>query len=380
VVHVRASIERIATIGLALALSFPAHASDASSSDGRELRAAARSVKSQPWYPDGYYDVRIAAEVQAKEELRREDVLVGDCGDGARCYDLRNPLPLRINGDETDLVLVRYGNIALDVARLRQEMQLIGYPKRAYAKPLAAYERQLVDAADASAAPPPAFETDALRQLAEAVEENRARRASKLPRLIAADPPAPDGAKETPAGQSVIAVRATGPSAGQYPAGKRLRGDDRLVLRAGDVLVLLGTQGTRTLRGPGVFRADGPVTAPGAATTSLLSGRLIRRARTGAVRGGNTGPVVVATSPAGGEVLLISAFAFKLCTLKKLDSWDRFACRWNEVETGVGQHLSGRYVYQVKWPDGVVRKGTREIVPDYDGDDSLNVTFRKTGS
>ena len=77
---------------------------------------------------------------------------------------------------------------------------------------------------------------------------------------------------------------------------------------------------------------------------------------------------------------MINAFAFKVCTRKKPDPWDRFACKWNEIETGVDQTLSGRYVYQVKWPDGTVHKGTREIVPSYDDEPKVTVTFKKTGS
>ena len=90
--------------------------------------------------------------------------------------------------------------------------------------------------------------------------------------------------------------------------------------------------------------------------------------------------MIVRTSPPLGEVLMINAFAFKVCTRKKPDPWDRFACKWNEIETGVDQTLSGRYVYQVKWPDGTVRRGTREIVPSYDDEPKVTVTFKKTGS
>lgn len=95
---------------------------------------------------------------------------------------------------------------------------------------------------------------------------------------------------------------------------------------------------------------------------------------------GEGGPIIVRTEPAGGEVLLINAFAFKVCTRRQPDPWDRFACKWNEWETGVARTKPyGRFVYQVKWPDGVVRKGTREIVPNME-ETSVTVTFRKVGS
>lgn len=95
---------------------------------------------------------------------------------------------------------------------------------------------------------------------------------------------------------------------------------------------------------------------------------------------GEGGPIIVRTVPAGGEVLLINAFAFKVCTRRQPDPWDRFACKWNEWETGVARTKPyGRFVYQVTWPDGVVRKGTREIIPNME-ETSVTVTFRKVGS
>lgn len=88
--------------------------------------------------------------------------------------------------------------------------------------------------------------------------------------------------------------------------------------------------------------------------------------------------VIFATEPGAGEVLMISAFAFKVCVRKQPNPWDRFACRWNEIETGIARPMSGRFVYQVTWPDGTVRKGTREIVAP--SGTATSVTFRKTGS
>lgn len=135
---------------------------------------------------------------------------------------------------------------------------------------------------------------------------------------------------------------------------------------------------------------DGAAEAEAAAQAALaaaidanrlrLSPKLPRVMVEGGCGAGEGGPIIVRTVPDGGEVLLINAFAFKVCTRKKADPWDRFACKWNEWETGVAQTKPyGRFVYQVKWPDGVVRKGTREIVPGPE-DESVTVTFRKTGS
>lgn len=80
------------------------------------------------------------------------------------------------------------------------------------------------------------------------------------------------------AAANVLVVRSAGPSARSYPPGRSLPDNARLVLRAGDTVVVLAGGGTRTFRGPGSFSPTGG--AQGARTAD--SGG--RRARIGAVR------------------------------------------------------------------------------------------------
>ena len=93
-----------------------------------------------------------------------------------------------------------------------------------------------------------------------------------------------------PALAEVIVVKASGPSATAYPAGRKLADRSTLSLKAGDMLILLDGQGTRTLRGPGIFGTNAPPTA-GTDTRSsfaaLVSPRASSRARTGASRSGD---------------------------------------------------------------------------------------------
>ncbi|HMO76209.1 MAG TPA: hypothetical protein PKD99_01085 [Sphingopyxis sp.] len=290
------------------ALAIPAAATAQVPPDAAKLKAIEAKVPPQDWYPDGYYDIRIAAEAQIAERPRARRELVSDWGDGiGKRYDVIDCGAEWIN-PEGDLSLARYGNVALDVSRLRSELQTVGYPLAVYAAPLADYERWQVAEAErlsdhevmvaAGLLPPedveppedapeePAFEDSPEYKLAEAIEANRRRLAPKLPKAVVE----------------------------------------------------------------------------------------------GGCGAGDGVPVILRTAPAGGEILLVNAFAFKVCTRKTPDPWDRFACKWNEIETGVERRLSGRYVYQVKWPDGTVRKGTREIAPNYEEDALVTVTFRKTGS
>lgn len=91
-----------------------------------------------------------------------------------------------------------------------------------------------------------------------------------------------------------IVVRSTGPSAASYPVGSRLGAAERVVLRAGDRVVLVGEGPSRTLNGPGNFpvRATGQISQTNTSTLGRYlsaTGSTIRR--TGAVRGAATAAV-----------------------------------------------------------------------------------------
>ena len=88
---------------------------------------------------------------------------------------------------------------------------------------------------------------------------------------------------------AVLVVRSSGPSAKAYPAGKALGENQPITLRNNDVVILLDSRGTRTLRGPGTYSSS--VSAGGSTSASAaLSGQSnARRSRVGAVRGAPTG-------------------------------------------------------------------------------------------
>lgn len=91
----------------------------------------------------------------------------------------------------------------------------------------------------------------------------------------------------TAAAADVLVVRSTGPSAATYPVGRRMPDTDRVVLRSGDRVVIVGQGGTRTLSGPGNFPVRATVqTTQGRSTTlnRYLSASGGSISRTGAVR------------------------------------------------------------------------------------------------
>lgn len=85
----------------------------------------------------------------------------------------------------------------------------------------------------------------------------------------------------------ILVVRSSGPSAKSYPPGKRMPEAARLTLKAGDQIIVLDGRGTRIIRGPGTFAAG--AAAPARIASANPSGD--RRARIGAVRGVETGPI-----------------------------------------------------------------------------------------
>lgn len=84
-----------------------------------------------------------------------------------------------------------------------------------------------------------------------------------------------------------VVVRSTGPSAVNYPKGKRLSAAEQVTLQTGDIVTVLDKAGTRVLRGAGTFSLTVAVNRDrgGAA---LLARSLSNPAsvRAGAVRGG----------------------------------------------------------------------------------------------
>lgn len=91
------------------------------------------------------------------------------------------------------------------------------------------------------------------------------------------------------ASAAVLVVRSSGPSAKAYPAGRALTDKQAISLRANDLLVLLDSRGTRTLRGPGTFDASASAAASGSALSAVTAQNNSRRVRIQAVRGGPTG-------------------------------------------------------------------------------------------
>lgn len=294
--------------------------------DAAGLKAIEAQVPRQDWYPEGYYDVRIAAEAEQRENavVTRDLLLDWNDGEGKR-YDVIDCGAESPPALEVDPVTARYGFVASEIARIRSDLGRLKFPASLYAEPLLAFERSEIEAA--TKAPDPQ------QQAIEAAKWEAA--AAEAEKLGQEPPPYPDATASA-------------------------EGDDASAEGMDDPYSTLA----KAIE----------------ANRARLAPKLPKVVAEGGCGAGGAGPVIVKTVPPQGEVLLVNAFAFKVCTRKVPDPWDRFKCKWTEIETDVKKSLAGRYVYQVTWPDGTVRKGTRDIVPEYDTDEAVTVTFKKTGS
>lgn len=92
--------------------------------------------------------------------------------------------------------------------------------------------------------------------------------------------------------QAGVVVSSSGPSASQYPVGRQIGTNDRIVLRDGDTLTVLQNGGTRVFRGAGTYvLSQASASSSNDAFSSLTRQRSAGRARKGAVRGaGEVGP------------------------------------------------------------------------------------------
>lgn len=152
------------------------------------------------------------------------------------------------------------------------------------------------------------------------------------------------------ASPAVLVVRSSGPSAKAYPAGKALPDNQTVRLKANDMLVLLDSRGTRTLRGPGSFSTSASAAASGSALAAVTGQSNSRRARIQAVRGGPTGATsgrniwqadvsrsgkVCVASPADLGLYRSSAAKESHVTLTDSDSGKQAAVHFN-----AGQHIA----------------------------------------
>lgn len=92
-----------------------------------------------------------------------------------------------------------------------------------------------------------------------------------------------------PAAADVV-VKSSGPSAKTFPVGKKLKSTQRITLKAGDTVTILGKGGTRVLKGAGTYRVGARGKTTRVAFSDLTRNR--SQARTGSARTGGSEDVI----------------------------------------------------------------------------------------
>lgn len=88
-----------------------------------------------------------------------------------------------------------------------------------------------------------------------------------------------------PANAETLVIRSSGPSAKLYPPGKSIADGGKITLKAGDVVTILDSRGTRILKTPGTFSTAATLTSTNSAISAMLKNTGTRVGRTGATRG-----------------------------------------------------------------------------------------------
>jgi len=148
------------------------------------------------------------------------------------------------------------------------------------------------------------------------------------------------------ASADVLVVRASGPSARDFPAGKSLADNARIALKANDSIVLLDSRGTRTLRGPGIFTPSSEAVANNrSAIAAAATNSGARRARIGAVRS------VVPTQPRSPSIWHVDVSKSSTVCLADAGAvklWRPYASQ--AVQLTIAQ--AGKVGETIDWPAG----------------------------
>lgn len=167
---------------------------------------------------------------------------------------------------------------------------------------------------------------------------------------------------------TVLVVRAAGPSAKVYPPGKALPESAKVQLQPGDSLMLLNTNGARTLRGPGTF-------AVAASGGEALTAAANRRARFSAMRSGE-----IPLNPSPWNLDITQSGKICVADASKLTLWRP------QKDDAIKLTIKGGGAEQtIDWPAGKdtiawpsalpVTSGAEYQLAQPDGGDMARVTF-----
>lgn len=149
------------------------------------------------------------------------------------------------------------------------------------------------------------------------------------------------------AAQAGVVVKATGPSAGQYPVGKKLDDTATVTLRAGDSITVLTANGTKVISGPGQFTVGVRGESKRSTFAVLTRQAANTRVRTGAVRSGAS--TAAPMNPSLWNMDVTKPGKFCLANAGAVTFWRPVTAGERVYVLGSGK---SDYLVQVKFADG----------------------------
>ena len=152
------------------------------------------------------------------------------------------------------------------------------------------------------------------------------------------------------AAQAGVVVKASGPSSGQYPVGKKLDDTATVSLRAGDSITVLTANGTKVITGPGQFTVGVRGESKRSTFAVLTRQAAGRQVRTGAVRSGSSTGAPM--NPSLWNMDVTKPGKFCLANASQVTFWRPVTAGERVYVLGSGQ---SDYLVQVKFADGAAQ-------------------------
>ncbi len=150
--------------------------------------------------------------------------------------------------------------------------------------------------------------------------------------------------------QAGVVVKASGPSAGQYPVGKKLDDTATISLKQGDSVTVLTANGTKVISGPGQFTVGVRGESKRSTFAVLTRQASGARVRTGAVRSGSSAAAPL--NPSLWNMDVTRPGRFCLADNARVTFWRPVTAGERVYVLGSGK---SDYLVQVKFPDGAAQ-------------------------
>jgi hypothetical protein len=159
--------------------------------------------------------------------------------------------------------------------------------------------------------------------------------------------------------QAGVVVKATGPSAGEYPVGKKLDDSATVALKAGDSITVLTANGTKVITGPGQFTVGVRGESKRSTFAVLTRQASGARVRTGAVRSGASAAAPM--NPSLWNMDVTQPGKFCLASASQVTFWRPATAGERVYVLGSGK---SDFLVQVKFADGAAQASlTGEQLP-----------------